>query len=156
MAQRLRKPSWVWRSPSCRQEQFIEVEDAPRAVDLRKRSSPKKAVCAPCYGPDGPSPALSKVICCFPTAKIVPEVISPNKCLAHTGPSRDLPTTSPLLVLLRGMAWCDFSREIFKPPSVLSSHESFQLRQSKREGQRHPREPKTPANEQNQRISAVQ
>lgn len=130
------------------------MEDAPTAMDLGGRGSPKQAVCAPRYGPDGSTLALSRAIYCFSTAEIVPEVTSPNKCLAQTGTSWDLPTTSLLLALPWGMELCDFSRPKFKSPSVLSSHASFYLRQSKRawiykEGQRYPREPKALVNEQN-------
>lgn len=122
---RLQKPSGAQRSPSSQKEQFVKVEDAPVG-----RGSPRQAACAPCYGPDGSSPALSKAIHCFPTVEIVPDITSPNQCPAHTGPSWDLPTTSPLLFLLWGMESCDFSRAEVKSPSVLSSHESFYLRKS--------------------------
>lgn len=98
------------------------------------RGSPKQALCAPRYGPDGSPLALSRVIYCFSTAEIVPEVTLPNKCLAQTGPSWDLPTTSPLLALPWGMNLCDFSRPKFKSPSVLSSRASFYLRQAKGPG----------------------
>lgn len=143
---RLQKPSRAQRSLCCRPEQFVKVEDAPRTMEPGGRGSPKEAVCTPRYRPHRSSPALSKIIYCFPTAEIVPEVVSPN-----TGPSWDLPTS--LLVLPQGET-CDFSRAKLKPPFVLSSHESFYLRQSKRawmyrEGQRYPREPKASANEQN-------
>ena len=132
------------------------MEDAPRAVDPGGRGSPKQAGCAPRYGPDGSPLALSKAgfLYCFSTVEVVPEVTSPNQRPGQTGPSWDLPTTSPLLVLPQGMESCDFSRAKFKSPSVLSSHESFDLRQSKRawiyrEGQRYPRELKASVNGQN-------